>query len=286
MSIRRLSWHFLRRIRIRGTSLAYVKHSRRRYNFASSIRSIVAKQTKRGIINLGNDNSDRQSNFKQIRAASSTSRHDFPNSPFKSKTSLLLPPVALPSLSFVFFYITFIFFHIYTACKKFYKKIQQYNTISATKASFSNDTDPTKSSNNTANSSKTEATITNEKDKAPKKGFWDKLIEKHGQDTIRAPDDFNRWLMVPLAVSTHVCLGACYAWSLFNEPLTRELGVVGQVSGDWELGNVVVTFMGIIMAQGISMFLCGKWIERVGARITGVTGGILYGGGIILGSLG
>ena len=92
--------------------------------------------------------------------------------------------------------------------------------------------------------------------------------------------------MVPLAVSIHVCLGACYAWSLFNEPLTRELGVVGPISGDWELANVVVTFMGIIVAQGTSMFLCGKWVERVGARISGVTGAILYGGGMVVGALG
>ena len=58
-------------------------------------------------------------------------------------------------------------------------------------------------------------------------------------------------------------MGACYAWSLFNEPLTREIGVIAQASNDWVLSNVVSTFMAIIVAQGTAMAVCGKWVEKV-----------------------
>jgi len=98
--------------------------------------------------------------------------------------------------------------------------------------------------------------------------------------------DYNRWNAVPLAVSTHMCLGACYAWSIFNEPLTRELGVVAASAGDWQMAQAVTTFTGIIIAQGTAMALFGKWVDRVGARIAGVTGASLYGFGMLLGAAG
>ena len=82
--------------------------------------------------------------------------------------------------------------------------------------------------------------------------------------------DYNRWRAVPLAVSTHLCLGACYAWSIFNEPLSRELGVVAASSQDWLLPQAVATFTGIIISQGLAMALFGKWVEKVGARIAGM----------------
>jgi hypothetical protein len=109
-----------------------------------------------------------------------------------------------------------------------------------------------------------------EAEKAAAVGFWDKLIASYGPDACAAPMDYNRWKTVPFAVSTHLCLGACYAWSIFNEPLSRELGVVAASSQDWLLPQVVTTFTGIIIAQGLGMACLGKWVERVGARIAGM----------------
>lgn len=143
------------------------------------------------------------------------------------------------------------------------------------------------SSNNCKNDTKSISDDkNNDNDNGNEGGFWDKVISKYGEHSIYGDDNYNRWKIVPMAVSTHLCLGACYAWSLFNEPLTRELGVVGAVSNDWMLSQVILTFTGIIVCQGTTMFLCGKWIERVGARICGVTGSIFYGGGMCVGSLG
>ena len=38
--------------------------------------------------------------------------------------------------------------------------------------------------------------------------------------TIAKPG-FNRWLIPPCALATHLCIGQAYALSVFNLPLTR-----------------------------------------------------------------
>ena len=80
----------------------------------------------------------------------------------------------------------------------------------------------------------------------------DRLVSAQGPQSITTstPDSFNRWLLVPYAVTTHLCLGACYAWSIFNEPLTKEIGVLASASSDWSLANVPYTFTGLIVGQG------------------------------------
>jgi hypothetical protein len=43
---------------------------------------------------------------------------------------------------------------------------------------------------------------------------------------LEAGPDFNRWKLIAAATTNHMCLGSIYAWSLFNQPLTRLHGVV------------------------------------------------------------
>ena len=40
-----------------------------------------------------------------------------------------------------------------------------------------------------------------------------------------AGSGFSRWLIPPCALATHLCIGQAYALSVFNLPLTRQLGV-------------------------------------------------------------
>ena len=44
-----------------------------------------------------------------------------------------------------------------------------------------------------------------------------------------------RWLTVPFAFTVQLSIGSVYAWSTFNAPLTRQLGVVVPAADDWGL---------------------------------------------------
>ena len=98
--------------------------------------------------------------------------------------------------------------------------------------------------------------------------------------------DFNRWRVVPFAVTTHLCIGGLYAWSVLNEPLTRTLGVVSNANGDWVLSSVVPVFSTAVCAAGVTAALSGKWADRVGPRQSIFLAGTLWGGGMMLGGLG
>src|SRR2546430_15945768 len=76
--------------------------------------------------------------------------------------------------------------------------------------------------------------------------------------TIARPG-FNRWLITPCALATHLCIGQAYALSVFNLPLTRQLGVTHSVAGDWELTPLGWGFTIAIFVLGAS---AGPFGER------------------------
>ena len=75
-----------------------------------------------------------------------------------------------------------------------------------------------------------------------------------------------RWRVPPASVAIHLCIGSVYAWSVFNEPLTRLNGVAAPASSDWSLVQVVNVFSVAIVCLGLSAALAGKWLEEVGPR--------------------
>ncbi len=107
-----------------------------------------------------------------------------------------------------------------------------------------------------------------------------------GKQRIIAPPGYNRWRVPPASIAIHLCIGSVYAWSIFNLPLTRAFGVVGSSSGDWALSDVVWIFSVAIVCLGLSAALGGKWLEKVGPRMVGVTAACCWGGGFLLGSFG
>lgn len=90
----------------------------------------------------------------------------------------------------------------------------------------------------------------------------------------------------PSSIAIHLCIGSVYAWSVFNPPLTRQLGVVAPAADDWSLGAVVWIFSVAIVFLGLSAAFAGKWLEEVGPRMVGVVAAFLWGGGFLIGSLG
>ena len=113
-------------------------------------------------------------------------------------------------------------------------------------------------------------------------GFFSFLLK----DRIVAGPNFNRWWVPPASISIHLCIGSVYAWSVFNPPLIRELGVVVSAADDWSLSSVVWIFSVAIVALGLAASIAGKWLEEVGPRCVGVTAAFLWGGGFIIGSFG
>ncbi|MEM8694153.1 MAG: OFA family MFS transporter [Pseudomonadota bacterium] len=106
------------------------------------------------------------------------------------------------------------------------------------------------------------------------------------KENIVAPDGYSRWRVPPASIAIHLCIGSVYAWSVFNPPLTRELGVVASAANDWSLSSVVWIFSVAIVVLGLTAAVGGKWLEKVGPRYVGVVAATLWGGGFIVGSLG
>ena len=101
-----------------------------------------------------------------------------------------------------------------------------------------------------------------------------------------APDHFNRWLAPLASIAIHLCIGAVYAWSLFNAPLTRVQGVVASAAGDWNLSQVVWIFTVAIVCLGLAAAFGGRWLERVGPRLVGVVSAACWGGGFLVAAAG
>ncbi len=87
-----------------------------------------------------------------------------------------------------------------------------------------------------------------------------------------------RYLILAAAVLMQVCLGATYSWSVYVRPL-REL--TGLLQGPVQLPFTVFYFV-----FPATMLLTGSLLPRLGPRFCAVTGGLLFGGGWMLASLG
>lgn len=95
--------------------------------------------------------------------------------------------------------------------------------------------------------------------------------------TVAAPG-FSRWLVPPAAIAVHMCIGQVYAFSVFNKPLSQELGVsVSQVNLAYQIA---------LMMLGLSAAVFGKWVERSGPRKTMVASCLCFCGGLLLTALG
>jgi MFS family permease len=103
---------------------------------------------------------------------------------------------------------------------------------------------------------------------------------------ITAPPGFNRWLVPPAALAVHLCIGQAYAFSVFNEPLSRVLGVNASVADDWKLTTLGWIFSIAIVFLGLSAAFAGKWLEKVGPRLTMFVAACCFGGGFWVAALG
>ena len=87
------------------------------------------------------------------------------------------------------------------------------------------------------------------------------------KERIVAQEGFNRWLVPPAALAVHLCIGQVYAFSVFNEPLTRVIGITAPAPEDWKLTTVGWIFSLANFVPGLATAVfAGKWVDRVGPR--------------------
>lgn len=89
----------------------------------------------------------------------------------------------------------------------------------------------------------------------------------------------SRWTIPPAAVAIHLCVGSVYAWSVFNKPIEA-------LHPAWPRGAAAYTFSIAIALLGLSAAFGGTWLERHGPRRAASLAALLFGGGLLLGSLG
>jgi MFS family permease len=101
-----------------------------------------------------------------------------------------------------------------------------------------------------------------------------------------APPGFNRFLVPPAALAVHLCIGQVYAFSTFNLPLTKLIGITASAPGDWNQKQVVWIFSIAIAFLGSSAAVFGRWVERVGPRKSMFTAALCFAGGFLVSAVG
>ncbi len=103
---------------------------------------------------------------------------------------------------------------------------------------------------------------------------------------ITARPGYSRWMVPPAALSVHLCIGQAYAFSVFNDPLSRVIGISSAAPDDWKLTTLGWIFSLAIVFLGLSAAFGGKWLEKVGPRLTMFAAACCFGGGFWISALG
>src|SRR5205823_14371388 len=81
-----------------------------------------------------------------------------------------------------------------------------------------------------------------------------------------AEPGYSRWLVPPAALAIHLSIGQAYAFSVFNLPLSKSIGITDSAPGDWKLSTIGWVFSVAIVFLGLSAAVFGAWLERAGPR--------------------
>ncbi|HXA36179.1 MAG TPA: OFA family MFS transporter [Steroidobacteraceae bacterium] len=101
-----------------------------------------------------------------------------------------------------------------------------------------------------------------------------------------APPGFNRFLVPPAALAVHLSIGQAYAFSTFNLPLTKLIGITHSAPGDWNLKQVGWIFSIAIVFLGSAAAVFGRWVERVGPRKSMFAAALCFSGGFLVSAVG
>src|SRR5271163_5002777 len=103
--------------------------------------------------------------------------------------------------------------------------------------------------------------------------------------TIARPG-FSRWMVPPAALCIHLCIGQAYAFSVFNLPMTKLIGISQSAPSDWKLTELGWIFSLAIFSLGASAAVLGRWVEEGGPRRAMFTAGLCWAGGFFVSAIG
>jgi len=101
-----------------------------------------------------------------------------------------------------------------------------------------------------------------------------------------APPGYSRWLIPPAALCVHLCIGQAYAFSVFNLPMTKLLGITKSAPDDWNIPQLGWIFTIGIFVLGFSAAFLGRWVEDGGPRKAMFTAALCFGFGFFISAIG
>jgi MFS transporter, OFA family, oxalate/formate antiporter len=93
------------------------------------------------------------------------------------------------------------------------------------------------------------------------------------------PAQQGRWLFLPLGITTLLCLGTVYSWSIFRKPLEKALSTPGITINATE---TLLPFAVLLVVFALVMPIASRYIDRYGATIVTAVGGTIVGLGYFL----
>ncbi len=87
-----------------------------------------------------------------------------------------------------------------------------------------------------------------------------------------------RYVILLSAILMQMCLGATYSWSVYVHPLKTLTGL--------QQGPVQIPFTVFYFMFPLTMMAAGTFLPKIGPRISAMIGGLFFGGGWVLASLG
>ena len=125
------------------------------------------------------------------------------------------------------------------------------------------------------------------------------LLSMLDRERTVAEPGYSRWLVPPAALCVHLCIGQAYAFSVFNIPLSKMIGItqggpwdptkliaVKAAPDDWALTELGWIFSIAIFFLGVSSAIFGRWVEEGGPRKAMAAAAVLWGVGFLVSALG
>jgi MFS family permease len=103
--------------------------------------------------------------------------------------------------------------------------------------------------------------------------------------TVARPG-YSRWMVPPAALCVHLCIGQAYAYSVFNLPMTKLIGITESAPDDWKLTELGWIFSLAIFFLGVSSAVFGRWVEEGGPRRAMFTAACCWAGGFFISAFG